>query len=605
MGQPSQPLPAGQANTDLQAEVEMLQQQVRELQQINQEMQLTLETTVEHRDEIAAELSQTNERLQAEVVERQMAQATLQAVLETISHNKPDSETILNLSVQGDTVEYQLYKRAVETMRQSEELFRAIAEFSPIAMFITATPDGAIRYANAAAAQLLETESQALLQHTLHDFYQATTSEQLCQRALAAEAGINGYELQGFKPNGQPFWAIASVHTVPLQGEQAWLTTLYDIGERKRMEEALRQSEAKLQEQARLLRSVVEHREQQLRDSAEKYRSIFENAVEGIFQASPDGSFINANPALAAMYGYTSTEELMTTLTDLGKQLYVQPSRRAELLVFVNQFESVSDMESEVYRKDGSTIWVSESIRVVKDRDGKVLHYEGTVREVTEHKKIEAELRQQRVTSERLLLNVLPQKIAERLKRGSGKIAEHFSKVTVLFADIVNFTELADTVSPTELVDVLNEIFSSFDALVSRHGLEKIKTIGDAYMAVGGLPSPMPSHTEAIADLALGMQQEIRQFQRHDGQPFQLRIGIHTGPVIAGVIGFKKFAYDLWGDTVNVASRMEIHGEADKIQVTDAVYERLKHRYEFEQRGIISVKGKGEMVTYWLIGLKK
>ncbi|HEY9614814.1 adenylate/guanylate cyclase domain-containing protein, partial [Allocoleopsis sp.] len=176
--------------------------------------------------------------------------------------------------------------------------------------------------------------------------------------------------------------------------------------------------------------------------------------------------------------------------------------------------------------------------------------------------------------------------------------------VTVLFADLVNFTEISAQIPPTRLVELLNKIFSEFDRLAEKHGLEKIKTIGDAYMVVGGLPMPRADHAEAITEMALDMQQKITRFTGLNGEPFHLRIGINTGPVIAGVIGTKKFTYDLWGDTVNVASRMESHGIEGRIQVTDVTYERLKGKYVFEQRGVTPIKGKGDMMTYWLIGRK-
>ena len=154
------------------------------------------------------------------------------------------------------------------------------------------------------------------------------------------------------------------------------------------------------------------------------------------------------------------------------------------------------------------------------------------------------------------------------------------------------------------LVKLLNEIFSTFDRLAEKYGLEKIKTIGDAYMAAAGLPTPRPDHIDAVASMALDMQSAIRQFQRPDGTAFQLRIGISTGPVIAGVIGVRKFAYDLWGDTVNLASRMESTGIPERIQVTPEVYERLKHHYHFESRGTVFVKGQGNVETYWLLSHK-
>jgi class 3 adenylate cyclase len=215
------------------------------------------------------------------------------------------------------------------------------------------------------------------------------------------------------------------------------------------------------------------------------------------------------------------------------------------------------------------------------------------------------QLSEEQEKSEKLLLNILPQPIAHQLKEGQNSLAEGYPEATVLFADLVNFTKLSEKMPPSQLVQLLNEIFSEFDRLTEEHGLEKIKTIGDAYMVVGGLPEPRPDHAEAIAEMAIGMQREIALFNKRRGHDCGIRIGINTGPVIAGVIGTKKFIYDLWGDTVNVASRMESHGIAGGIQVTVSTYERLKHVYTFRSRGSINVKGKGEMVTYMLTGRKQ
>ncbi|CAD5969185.1 Adenylate cyclase [Planktothrix tepida] len=213
-------------------------------------------------------------------------------------------------------------------------------------------------------------------------------------------------------------------------------------------------------------------------------------------------------------------------------------------------------------------------------------------------------LAEEQEKSERLLLNILPEAIAQRLKRGESTIADSFADVTVLFADIVNFTKLSANLSPAQLVEILNEIFSAFDELAEKYELEKIKTIGDAYMVVGGLPTPRDDHAEAIANMALDMQNIIGQFHLQGNEPVQMRTGINTGAVEAGVIGTKKFTYDLWGDTVNTANRMESHGIAGKIQVTVATYERLKDKYIFEERGLIDIKGKGEMLTYFLTARK-
>ncbi|MEG4807165.1 adenylate/guanylate cyclase domain-containing protein [Microcoleus sp. F8-D3] len=218
-----------------------------------------------------------------------------------------------------------------------------------------------------------------------------------------------------------------------------------------------------------------------------------------------------------------------------------------------------------------------------------------------QRKQAEAALKVQQGQTEKLLLNILPKPIADRLQKEQKLIAEHFDEVSVLFADLVGFTEFSAHKSPTQLVEILNGIFSEFDRLSELHGLEKIKTIGDAYMVVGGLPTPQENHSEAIALLALEMQAALKRFNAKMGENFQLRIGIHSGSVVAGIIGISKFSYDLWGDTVNVASRMESNGLPGKIQVTAATYERLKEQFVLEERGHIPVKGKGKMLTYWLI----
>jgi adenylate cyclase len=218
-----------------------------------------------------------------------------------------------------------------------------------------------------------------------------------------------------------------------------------------------------------------------------------------------------------------------------------------------------------------------------------------------QRKQAEAALKLQQEQTEKLLLNILPKPIADRLQKEQKLIADHFDEVTVLFADLVGFTEFSTHKSPTQLVEILNGIFSEFDRLSELHGLEKIKTIGDAYMVVGGLPTARADHAEAIALLALEMQAALKRFNIKIGESFELRLGIHSGAVVAGIIGISKFSYDLWGDTVNVASRMESNGLPGKIQVTAATYERLKDQFVFEERGQIPVKGKGTMLTYWLI----
>lgn len=246
----------------------------------------------------------------------------------------------------------------------------------------------------------------------------------------------------------------------------------------------------------------------------------------------------------------------------------------------------------------GITLVIARLQHTAKELELRVIERTADLRKTNEQLAIEQE------KSERLLLNILPEPIANRLKDEHHSIADGFAEVTILFADIVKFTELSSQVPPEKLVSLLNEIFSAFDRLTERYGLEKIKTIGDAYMVAGGIPNLRPDHAEAVANMALDMREEIAEFNKRHDSNCNIRIGINTGPVVAGVIGTKKFIYDLWGDTVNVASRMESHGMAGAIQVTADTYELLRDRFTFEPRGSINVKGKGEMMTYLLVGRK-
>jgi class 3 adenylate cyclase len=213
-------------------------------------------------------------------------------------------------------------------------------------------------------------------------------------------------------------------------------------------------------------------------------------------------------------------------------------------------------------------------------------------------------LRAEQERSEALLTNVLPGSIAERLKATTGSIADHVESASILFADVVNFTPLAQRLSPAELVGTLDQLFSHFDTLVERHGLEKIKTIGDCYMAAAGVPDPCPDHARRAALLALDIRAAVAAPTTVGRETLEMRIGINSGPVTAGVIGRKRFLYDLWGDAVNTASRMESNGTPGEIQITRATYESLKDEFVCTRRGTIPVKGKGEMETWYLVGAR-
>jgi class 3 adenylate cyclase len=238
----------------------------------------------------------------------------------------------------------------------------------------------------------------------------------------------------------------------------------------------------------------------------------------------------------------------------------------------------------------------------------KPIQHEEVLARVNTHirlRRLQQHLEEKEIEADRLLLNVLPQSIVDQLKREGSVAAESFSDVSVLFADIVGFTEFSARQDPKMLLQVLNALFSSFDSLVEALRLEKIKTIGDCYMVVGGAPMYRSDHAQAIAALALGIKEEVLQYNEKQQMTFAVRIGINSGPVVAGVIGKKKFSYDLWGDTVNVASRMESSCLPNEIQVTEKIYEQLRDIYSFEDRGQIEVKGKGKTKAYLLKGRRE
>lgn len=314
----------------------------------------------------------------------------------------------------------------------------------------------------------------------------------------------------------------------------------------------------------------------------------------------PDMPLIYVNPAFERITGYSDAEVLGYNCRFLQGKDTSQPAvdqLRAAIKAGENCTVTLLN-----YRKDGTPFWNELTISPIYDDRNNLTHFVGIQSDISDRIKAEQALRLEQEKSERLLLNILPKPIVDQLKQFEGSLAQQFTEATILFADIVGFTHLSAQMSPLELLNLLNNIFSVFDKLAEKHGIEKIKTIGDAYMAVAGLPIANDHHAEAIANMALDMQQAIQQFKTPQGEPFQIRIGINTGLVVAGVIGIKKFSYDLWGDAVNVASRMESLGLPGKIQVTVATKERLQDQYIFEERGAIAVKGKGEMISYWLVG---
>jgi class 3 adenylate cyclase len=313
----------------------------------------------------------------------------------------------------------------------------------------------------------------------------------------------------------------------------------------------------------------------------------------------------SAEASLAAATRATWVSGLLIALLLAAGSILTIASVTGPLLRTISVFDSIrgGNLSTEVpldRRHEFGALWASlDAMQATLRKDTEELKSmnEQLVRSL-------AEIAALNDKAERLLLNILPASIAARLKEKHQVIAEAYPEVTILFADMVGFTSFSQTVSPTELVNVLNQIFSRFDALVEQLGLEKIKTIGDCYMACGGLPVPRPDHARVVAEMAMAMHREMEQVSATYGKKLQMRIGINTGPVVAGVIGAKKFIYDLWGDAVNTASRMESHGAPGGIHLSESTWRHLAADYEFADRGEVTVKGKGPMRTFFLLGQK-
>lgn len=297
-------------------------------------------------------------------------------------------------------------------------------------------------------------------------------------------------------------------------------------------------------------------------------------------------------PVQGTLYALAIGPRVAMSLTALGACSYV-----AVLTVESVGILPYGPYAPEWLRGEGAPLWTSLAIAT----SVVLVSFVATSAVIRLSKRLALE----RSLSDALLLNVLPASIAERLKTSPEAIAERFEDASVLFADIVGFTPLSTSMPPEHVVALLAEVFARFDALAEHHGLEKIKTIGDAYLAAGGIPVPKPGHLRSMAFLALDMLEKVRAIGEAHGVSLGLRVGIHSGPVVAGVIGRRKFTYDLWGDTVNTSSRMESHGVAGRIHVSERIQAELADEFEFEDRGLIDIKGKGPMRTFFLNGARR
>jgi PAS domain S-box-containing protein len=341
--------------------------------------------------------------------------------------------------------------------------------------------------------------------------------------------------------------------------------------------------------------------EDALVESEERYRDLFENANDLIQSVNASGRFLYVNRAWRETLGYSEAEIANMNVFDI-----IHPDFKQDCLqkfYRVLSGEKLEQVEAAFLTKDGQTIFLEGNINC-KFVEGNPVATRGIFRNVTQRLAVEEALRHQQEETERLLLTILPTTISKELKEEPANVAEDFADVTILFADIIGFTEIAASMSAIQVVNLLNSIFSTFDCLTEQYGLERIKTITDAYMVVGGLPTRRRDHAQAIALMALHIQTAIALFNTENNQNFNIRIGIHSGSVVAGVIDLNKFTYEFWGDMVNIASCMESQGIAGKIQVTEDTYKFLRDEFLFQKRGEIEVKGKGKITTYFLIGQK-
>ncbi|MEH2213117.1 adenylate/guanylate cyclase domain-containing protein [Nostoc sp.] len=341
--------------------------------------------------------------------------------------------------------------------------------------------------------------------------------------------------------------------------------------------------------------------ENALVESEERYRDLFENANDLIQSVNPSGRFLYVNRAWRETLGYSEAEIANMSVFDIIHPEFKQHCLQRFYRVLSG--ENLGQVTAIFVTKDGQTIFLEGNINC-KFVEGHPVAIRGIFRNVSQRVAAEEALRYQQKETERLLLNILPVAISREVKEEAASIAEDFADVTVLFADIVGLSEIATSMKAIQLLNLLNPIFSVFDRLTERYSLERIRTINDAYVVVGGLPTHR-HRTQAIALMALDMQTAIALFNTENNQNFSIRIGIHSGSVVGGVIDLNKFNYELCKDTVNIASYMESQGIAGKIQVTENTYKCLCDEFVFEKRGEIEVKGKGKMTTYLLIGRKE
>lgn len=343
----------------------------------------------------------------------------------------------------------------------------------------------------------------------------------------------------------------------------------------------------------------------QLKESEERFRQVTDNINEIFWMTDPEkNKMFFISKAYERIWGKTTQSQLDDPLSFMDS---IHPDDKALVTAErPKQKEGTYDIEFRIIGTNGEIRWIRDKAFPIKNKDGVIYRIVGIAQDVTENKMLIESLNKEQKKTEHLLENIFPRSIIEKLKNfqlssiNSPVIAQKIEHATVLFADIVEFTSFAKSLTAEYVVNQLNKIFRLFDDLVDEYKVEKIKTIGDNYMLAAGVPDYQEDHAYRVADIALKMVQKLHQLNLKENTHFEIRIGIHSGPLVAGIIGTKKYIYDIWGDTVNTASRMESCGMPGKIQVSEDTYHLLKNKYKLEERGVIEVKGKGSIKTFFL-----
>ena len=344
---------------------------------------------------------------------------------------------------------------------------------------------------------------------------------------------------------------------------------------------------------------------QELLESQALFREVTDNIQQVFWMTDPGkDQMLFLSKAYESIWGRT----VQSCLDD--PQSYIEsihPDDRARFFEAVpKQKEGTYDIEYRIRNGNGEIRWIHDKAFIIKNLKGEVYRVVGFAMDITEKRMLVDDLKREKEKSEQLLYNILPEEVAQELKAKGDVDAKYFEEVTVMFTDFKGFTQLSEQLPPAELVDEIHTCYKAFDEIITRNNVEKIKTIGDSYMCAGGLPVANTSHASDVVRAALEINAFMTDYLKQreaNGKPlFEMRIGINTGPVVAGIVGVKKFAYDIWGDTVNIASRMESSGEAGKVNVSRSTYALIRDEFNCVHRGKINAKNKGEIDMYFVEG---